>query len=85
MALEHFPAKWKPVSRQKMRQEKNGAYSDRKTGTHFCGIRAGSYGANRQDRFGGGDGLRRPFRVVSDSVIQGGRGDVPSVSALQEQ
>jgi uncharacterized protein YecT (DUF1311 family) len=37
---EHFPAKWNPVSRKKMLLTNVGAYSNRKTGCHFCGIRA---------------------------------------------
>jgi len=34
---------------------------------------------------GGGEVLRRPFRVVSDTRFKSGRGDVASVSAFQEQ
>jgi uncharacterized protein YecT (DUF1311 family) len=37
---EHFPAKWNPVSRKKMLLNNVGAYSNRKTGCHFSGIRA---------------------------------------------
>ena len=36
---EHFPAKWNPVSRKKMLLNNVGAYSNRKTGCHFCGMR----------------------------------------------
>jgi len=34
---------------------------------------------------GGGDGLRRPLRVVSEFKVSSGRGDVSCMSAFEEQ
>jgi hypothetical protein len=36
----HFPAEWNPVSRSKVLRLTACAYSMRKTGDHFCGMRA---------------------------------------------
>src|SRR5258708_29413996 len=44
-AHEHFPAKWKPVCRRKCSKSIICAHSDRKTGIHFCGMRAARYHA----------------------------------------
>ena len=44
--LEHFPANWIPGRRKKCSYSLTCAYSDRKTGIHFCGIsaKAGLFG-----------------------------------------
>jgi hypothetical protein len=55
-------------SRQKkMRQQKTDAYSDRETGIHFRGEYAAGYERrNPTTEIWGGEGLRRPFRVMSE-------------------
>jgi hypothetical protein len=39
-SAEHFPAKWEPVAARKCSNLITCAYSGRKTGTYFCGVRA---------------------------------------------
>jgi hypothetical protein len=53
-------------------RKKSGAYSDRKTGIHFCGIRDGLEVAKSGEADSGvAMFLRRPFRVVSELIYAG--------------
>jgi hypothetical protein len=67
-----------------MRQKIIGAYSDRKTGTHFSGIRAGPVAKTGETD----SGVAMFCAALSASrrhQIKSGRGDVSGVSAFQEQ